>query len=71
MGSARILDVSTVQIEVDDEVVAKLEKLGPEFILMAIRKALWELEERETAEAYARQPDSEDHAYVAPEAWEP
>jgi hypothetical protein len=35
---------------------------------MAIRKALWELEEKETAAAYARQPDFEDDAYVDPES---
>jgi len=69
--------VSTVEIEVDDELLEKLEKLGPglsqrksDFISMAIRKALWELEEKKTAAAYARQPDSEDDAYVDPEAWE-
>lgn len=69
--------MSTVQIEVDDEVLAKLEKLGPEessarskFIAKAIRKALWELEEQHTARAYAAQPDSEE-AYIDPEAWEP
>jgi metal-responsive CopG/Arc/MetJ family transcriptional regulator len=40
-----------VQIEVDQELLEKLDKLGPdasqrrsEFISMAIRKALWELE---------------------------
>ena len=69
--------MSTVQIEVDDELLEKLEKLSPgqsqrksEFISMAIRKALWELEEKETAAAYARQPDSEDDVYVDPESWE-
>ena len=69
--------MSTVEIEVDDELLEKLEKLGPglsqrksDFISMAIRKALWELEEKKTAAAYARQPDSEDDAYVDPEAWE-
>jgi len=69
--------VGTVQIEVDDELLEKLEKLGPglsqrksDFISMAIRKALWELEEKETAAAYASQPDSQDDASVDPEAWE-
>lgn len=73
-----LLAMSTVQIEVDDEVLEKLDKVGPvqsrqrsEFISLAIRRALWELEERETAAAYARQPDSEGDAYVDPEAWEP
>lgn len=72
--------MSTLKVEVDDELIEKLEKLGPgpsqrrsEFISMAIRKALWELEEKETAAAYARQPDSEEDAggYVDPETWEP
>jgi len=69
--------MSTVQIEVDDEVLERLEKLGPqesparlEFIATAIRRALWELEEQHTARAYALQPDS-DEAYIDPEAWEP
>jgi hypothetical protein len=38
---------------------------------MAIRKALWEVEERATAEAYARQPDSPDEAYFEARVWEP
>ena len=66
-----------MQIEVDDELLEKLEKLGSgpsqrksDFISMAIRKALWELEEKETAAAYASQPDSQDDASVDPEAWE-
>jgi predicted transcriptional regulator len=77
-ASGKIELVSTVQIEVDDELLEKLDRLGPdpssrrsEFISMAIRKALWELEEKETAAAYARQPDSEDDAYVDPDSWEP
>ncbi len=66
----------TLRIEAEDEVMEKLEKVGPsrsqqrfEFIAAAIRKALWELEERQTAEAYALQPDADD-AYVDPLAWE-
>ncbi len=68
--------MNTLRIEVEDEVLEKLERVGPsrsqqrfEFIAAAIRKALWELEERQTAEAYARQPDTDD-AYVDPLAWE-
>lgn len=64
-------------IEVEDEVLAKLERVAPDrsgqkskFVTSAIRKALWELEEQETAEAYARQPDSADEAYFEPEVWE-
>ena len=37
---------------------------------MAIRKALWEQEERATAAAYERQPDSAADAYVDPAVWE-
>jgi len=68
--------MKTLRIEVEDEVLEKLERVGLdrsrqrfEFIAAAIRKALWELEERQTAEAYARQPDAED-AYVDPLVWE-
>ncbi len=38
---------------------------------MAIRKALWEEQERATAEAYRRQPDSSVDAYLDPRVWEP
>ncbi len=38
---------------------------------MAIRRALWELEETATAEAYKRQPDAASDAYVDPSAWQP
>jgi hypothetical protein len=41
-----------------------------EFIRMAIRKALWEEQERATAEAYRRQPDSSSDAYLDPRTWE-
>lgn len=65
-------------IELDEETAASLEKVAPgrsrrrsEFIRMAIRKALWELEERLTAEAYARKPDSSSDAYLDPRVWEP
>ena len=64
-------------IEVDDDVLTKLELVAPgrarrrsEFIRNAIRRALWELEERATAEAYGRQPDSSMDAYVDAHAWE-
>jgi hypothetical protein len=56
----------------------KLEHVAPgkarqrsEFIRSAIRRALWELEERATAEAYGQQPDSSAEAYVDAKAWEP
>ncbi len=38
---------------------------------MAIRKALWDEEERATAEAYRRQPDAAGDAYVDASTWEP
>lgn len=38
---------------------------------MAIRKALWEVEERATAEAYQRQPDAAADAYLDAAVWEP
>ncbi len=69
--------MTTMTIELEDEVVERLARVGPsrsrrqsKFVAMAIRRALWELEEKDTAAAYARQPDSEDDAYVDPDAWE-
>ena len=65
-------------IEIDEELSGRLEEVAPsrsrrrsEFIRMAIRKAIWELEELATREAYALQPDSAADAYVDPSAWEP
>jgi predicted transcriptional regulator len=72
-----MLPMTTMTIEIEDEVVEQLAKVGPsrsrqqsEFVATAIRRALWELEEKDTAAAYARQPDSEDDVYVDPGAWE-
>ena len=54
-------------VEVDDDLAGRLELVAParsrrrsEFIRNAILKALWEVEEKATAEAYARQPDCAD-----------
>lgn len=65
-------------IEIDDEVAERLERVAParsrrrsEFIRMAIRRALWDLEECATAEAYRRKPDSAEEVYVDPAVWEP
>ena len=70
--------MKTLIVELDDEVAAKIERVAPgrarqrsEFIRNAVRKALWEIEEQATAEAYRRQPDSAESAYVNPEVWEP
>ena len=64
-------------IDVDDETAAQLERVAPgrdrrrsEFVRMAIRRALWEIEERATAEAYRRLPDTAADAYVDPATWE-
>lgn len=65
-------------IEVDDEIAAQLEAVAPsrsrrrsEFVRAAIRRALWELEETATADAYRRTPDSAADAYLDPRVWEP
>jgi predicted transcriptional regulator len=67
-----------ILIEVDDETLAKLEKVAParsrkrsQFVRAAVSRALWELEEQATFEAYRRQPDSAADAYLDPRAWEP
>jgi predicted transcriptional regulator len=65
-------------IEIEDDLATRLERVAPgrsrkrsEFVRTAIRKALWDLEEELTAEAYRRTPDSEEDAYIEPRAWEP
>jgi hypothetical protein len=76
--NAYILDhMKQLLIEVDDDLAAELEKVAPgrsrrrsEFIRCAIRQALWDLEEKRTAEAYKQQPDSEDEIYLDPRVWE-
>ena len=64
-------------IEVDEETAKRLEQFAParsrrrsEFIRMAIRKALWEIEEQKTACAYAEKSDSIEAAYFEPRVWE-
>ncbi len=64
-------------IEVDDALAAELERVAPgrnrrrsEFIRSAIRQALWDLEEKRTAEAYKQQPDSADEIYFDSRVWE-
>jgi predicted transcriptional regulator len=63
-------------IELDDDVAARLESVAPsrsrrrsEFIRAAIRRALWDLEEQATADAYRRQPDAS-AAYLDPLVWD-
>jgi len=70
--------MKTLIVELDDEIAAKLERVAPgrarqrsEFIRNAVRKALWDLEEQATAEAYRQQPDSGRDAYLDASVWEP
>ena len=70
--------MKSMLIELDDEVAAKLELVAPgrsrrrsEFIRMAVRRALWALEEEATAEAYRRLPDTEADVHWDPALWEP
>ncbi len=64
-------------IEIEDDVAVRLEQVAPgrsrrrsAFIRNAIRRALWEIEEGVTAEAYRRQPDSAADVYFDPTVWE-
>jgi Arc/MetJ-type ribon-helix-helix transcriptional regulator len=73
-----IIYMKSMLVELDDDVAARLEAVAPgrtrqrsEFVRQAIRRALWDLEERETAAAYQRQPDSAEPAYFNAGVWEP
>ena len=60
-------------IELEDDVAEKLERVArrrSEFVRKAIRRALWELEEEATAEAYRTHPDSAADAYIDSRVWE-
>ena len=64
-------------IELDDDVAARLEQVAPgrsrrrsEFIRMAVRRALWDLDEQATADAYQRLPDAATDAHWDPAVWE-
>jgi predicted transcriptional regulator len=68
--------MKSLLVEVDDELAVRLERVAParsrrrsEFVRAAILKALWEAEEKATAEAYARQPDSPEVSFD-PAVWE-
>ena len=67
-----------VLIEMDDDIASRLERVAPgrsrkrsEFVRMAIRRALWELEEEAVAGAHREHPDSAADSYVDERAWEP
>ena len=66
-----------ILIDLDEKTAERLERVAParsrrrsEFIRAAIRQALWTIEERATARAYAEQPDTEP-IFFDPAAWEP
>ena len=68
--------VKQILIELDADTAARLERAAParsrqrsEFIRNAIRRALWDIEEKQTRAAYLRNPDASDSTW--PEApWE-
>ena len=71
-----LVHMKQLLIEIDEDLAKQLERVAPsrsrrrsEFIRNAIRQALWSLEERATAQAYARQPDSAE-AYLDAGVWE-
>ena len=66
-----------ILIELEDETLSRLERVAParsrrrsEFIRSAVNRALWELEEQATANAYRRLPDTATDAYQDAEVWE-
>jgi predicted transcriptional regulator len=66
-----------ILVEIDDQTAAELERVAParsrqrsEFIRRALRRALWDEEERRTRDAYLRSPDTNAAVYFEPEAWE-
>jgi Arc/MetJ-type ribon-helix-helix transcriptional regulator len=66
-----------ILVEVDDRTAAELERVAParsrqrsEFIRRALRRALWDEEERATREAYLRTPDAAEPTYIEPKAWD-
>lgn len=67
-----------VLIEIDEETATELERVAParsrrrsQFIRAAIRKALWDLQETQTAEAYRREPDSAADVPFDASVWDP
>ena len=70
--------MKSMLIELDDEVAARLERVAPgrarrrsEFIRMAVRRALWDLDEQATAQAYQQAPDVAAEAHWDSGLWEP
>ena len=70
--------VKVLRIEIDDNTMKRLDELAPAdarkrsaFIRAAIQRALWEVEEHHTRQAYARRPDSAEKTYFDAGVWEP
>lgn len=66
-----------ILIEVDDDLSRELERVAPaasrsrsRFVRDAIWKAIWELQERRTAEAYSKLPDRAEDAYFDSSVWD-
>ena len=66
-----------ILIELEDDLAAQMDRVAPgrarkrsEFVRNAIQRALWDIEEQATAEAYRRIPDTADDAVVDPDTWE-
>ena len=66
-----------VLLQLDDDLAERIERVAParsrkraEFIRQALLKALWDLEEQATAEAYQRQPDGASEPELLAETWE-
>jgi len=66
-----------VLIELDDAIAEELEQVAPgkkrlrsRFVRTAIRKALDAVQERRTAAAYGRLPDSLDDWFLDAEVWD-
>lgn len=67
-----------ILVEIDERTASELERVAPaktrkrsEFIRWALRRALWDREERSTRDAYLRNPDQEGGTYLDPRTWEP
>jgi predicted transcriptional regulator len=65
-------------VKVDEKTFEKLEQIAPArsrrrsaFVRAAIQKAICEVHERATAEAYQKIPDGADDARFDPRVWEP
>jgi len=69
--------MKSILIEIDADTAARLERVAPghsrkrsEFVRNAIRRAVWDLEEEATREAYSRTPDTVEDGFDA-SVWEP